>query len=261
MKRGQKDSHIVISRQAIKRLPYYLKYLKKCCLDNIDCISASTIASDLKFYEVVVRKDLSLVSSVAGRPRIGFQVDNLIADIEHFLGYDNVDQAILIGAGHLGKALMSYRGFDDYGLEIVAAFDIDESVIGSEVNGKKIFHIDKLESITRRIGVCIGIIAVPADTANEVCDKLVSAGMLAIWNFAPTRLSVPENVLVQNENMAASLAILSKHLSSKRLQSPGRSIDVEFVIERGESLADPDETIQSGRLVLTSRRRGGGFVV
>ena len=144
MKRGQKDSQIVISQQTIKRLPYYLKYLKKCCLDNIDSISASTIASDLKFYEVVVRKDLSYVSSVAGRPRIGFQVDNLIADIEHFLGYDNVDQAILAGAGHLGKALMSYRGFDDYGLEIVAAFDVDESVIGTEVNGKKIFHIDKL---------------------------------------------------------------------------------------------------------------------
>ncbi|MDR3355334.1 MAG: redox-sensing transcriptional repressor Rex [Synergistaceae bacterium] len=249
MRRGQKDSQIVISQQAIRRLPYYLKYLKKCCLNNIDCISASTIASDLKFYEVVVRKDLSFVSSVAGKPRIGFQVDNLIADIEHFLGYDNVDQAILVGAGHLGKALMSYRGFDDYGLEIVAAFDIDESVIGAEVNGKKVFHIDKLESITRRIGVCIGIIAVPADAACEVCDKLVSAGMPAIWNFAPTRLTVPENVLVQNENMAASLAILSKHLSNKRLQPPGRNMDVEFVIERGEPLPNPSESSRRERLL------------
>ena len=128
------------------------------------------------------------------------------------MGYHDVDSAVLVGAGSLGNALLSYKGFGSYGLDIVAAFDSDDDIIGKEICGKKVLPVDKLSEMCRRLNIHIGIIAVPESQAQTVCDQLVAGGVLAIWNFAPVHLSVPKNILVQNENMAASLAILSKHL-------------------------------------------------
>lgn len=161
-----------------------------------------------------MRKDLALVSC-KGRPKTGYAIDHLIADITSFLGYDNVDEALLVGAGHLGKALLSYKGFDEYGLNIVAAFDINENIIGSTVNEKQILHINNIKNFCSQLKVCIGIIAVPAESAQQVCDILIESGILAVWNFSPVHLKVPDHILVQNENMATSLAVLSKHLVEK----------------------------------------------
>jgi redox-sensing transcriptional repressor len=207
---------LTLSQQAIRRLPYYLKYLKNLDCDGNKHISAAAIAAYLKFYEGLVRKDLAFVSSVSGKPRIGFKVDELIADIEHFLGYDCVDRAILVGAGHLGKALMCYKGFGDYGLEIVAAFDVDKDLIGKNVNGKEIFPLDRLGALRQALNARIGIITVPAHAAQEVCGLLTGSGVMAVWNFAPAHLNVPDNILIQNENMAESLAVLTKYLTAKR---------------------------------------------
>jgi redox-sensing transcriptional repressor len=204
-----------VSKQAIGRFPYYLKFLSELHANRQEYVSASMIASSLRLYEVQVRKDLAAVSRRAGKPGVGFPVARLIDDIKRALHYDSRNRALLVGAGHLGKALLSYRGFDDYGLEIVAAFDTDASLHGSEVSGKTIFPLERLEELRESLGVKIGIIAVPSGAAGRVCDLLVASGILAIWNFAPTYLSVPEHVLVQNENMAASLALLSKHLAEK----------------------------------------------
>ncbi|MDR1966929.1 MAG: redox-sensing transcriptional repressor Rex [Synergistaceae bacterium] len=207
---------LTLSQQAIRRMPYYLKYLKNLDRERNKYISASAIAASLSFYEVLVRKDLAVVSSVSGKPRVGFAVEELITDIEHYLGYDCVDSAVLVGVGHLGQALLCYRGFEDYGLDIAAAFDIDKSLVGREINGKEVFHVEKLANLCPRLNVRIGIITVPAPAAQEVCDALVEGGVMAIWNFAPTQLKIPDKVLVQNENMAESLAILTKHLMEKR---------------------------------------------
>jgi redox-sensing transcriptional repressor len=204
-----------ISKQAIGRFPYYLRFLNELNRDHHEHISAATIAASLQLYEVQVRKDLAAVSRSAGKPRLGFPVAELIEDIKRALRYDNLDQAILVGAGHLGKALLSYKGFSDYGLEIIAAFDTEVSLHNTEVNGKKIFPLENLEGLCGQRKVKIGIITVPANAAPEVCDLLIASGILAIWNFAQTHLNVPENVLVHNENMAASLALLSKHLAEK----------------------------------------------
>jgi redox-sensing transcriptional repressor len=212
----EKKTQPDISQQAIRRMPYYLKYLKNLHNTGKKHISATTIAADLRFYEVLVRKDLAFVSSVSGKPRVGFVLEDLISDIEHYLGYDCVDRAVLIGAGHLGKALMCYKGFEEYGLEIVAAFDTDEKLVGTEVNGKEIFHVQKLANLCPRLNARIGIITVPAHAAQDVCDVLATIGILAIWNFAPIHLRIPDNVLIQNENMAESLALLTKHLMEKR---------------------------------------------
>ena len=215
MKEDDKITQLM-SRQAIRRLPHYLKYLKNLDTSSNDRISASTMAADLRLYEGLVRKDLAFVSSVSGKPRVGFKVDDLISGIEHFLGYDMPNRAVLMGAGHLGKALLCYAGFESYRLEIVAAFDIAEKLIGSEICGKEVFPVAKARDLCPRLNVRIGIITVPAAVAQEVCDILVCAGILAVWNFAPTKLSVPDGILVQNENMAESLAVLSNHLMEKR---------------------------------------------
>ena len=213
--REYKETPVTISTQALARMPYYLQYLKQLQNDGITVIASPAIASDLDLNEVQVRKDLAAISSVKGKPKSGFAVQDLIYNMEHLLGYHNVKDAVLVGVGSLGKALLSYKGFDNSGMHIVAAFDNDESAIGSEACGKIILPVDKLSGMCRRMKIHIGIITVPEKQAQTVCDQLVAGGILAIWNFAPIHLSTPEEILVQNENMAASLAILSNHLHDK----------------------------------------------
>lgn len=198
----------IVSKQALRRLPYYLDFLKLREKDGQVNISATIVANELKLNEVQVRKDLAAVSSTGGKPKTGYIIHELIRDMEAFLGYDNTKEAVLIGAGKLGQALLTYKGFENYGLNIVAAFDTDESV----VDNKKIFPIDKMIELCSRLKVHIGIITTPAENAQQICDMLIECGILAIWNFAPAHLTVPDNVILQNENMAASLAVLSKNL-------------------------------------------------
>ena len=127
------------------------------------------------------------------------------------MGYDNSTDAVLIGAGKLGLALMAYSGFEAYGLNIQAAFDVKPPMEKTE-DGQPIYPIAKLEHYCKLHKVLMGIITVPAGAAQEVADQLIAGGVKAIWNFAPTHLDVPPNILVQNENMATSLAVLSVHL-------------------------------------------------
>jgi AT-rich DNA-binding protein len=181
-----------ISRAALERLPAYLRCLTELRKDGIKSVSSTVISEKLGFHPVQVRKDLSLATGVEGRPRTGFAVSELIASLEHYLGYDNRSDAVLIGAGKLGRALMSYEGFSNYGLNIVAAFDISPKVIGTTVSGKRILDFMKLETRVKNTGVRMGIIAVPKTSAQEVADKLIAAGVKGIWNFAPINLSVPK---------------------------------------------------------------------
>ena len=203
-----------ISKATLKRLPTYLSYLKALPEDASANISATALAAGLHMGEVQVRKDLALVSD-GGRPKIGYNREHLIADIENFLGYGNSNDAVLIGAGKLGRALLGYSGFSEYGLNIVAAFDSDASVAGTDASGKPVLPLSALEDLCSRRKILIGILTVPAAAAQGVCDLLIRNGIKAIWNFAPTHLDVPPQILVQNENMATSLAVLSKHLSAQ----------------------------------------------
>jgi len=203
-----------VSRQTLKRMPHYLSYLKSLPNGRPSNISATVIAADLGLNQVQVRKDLAAVS-MGGKPKVGYVVSSLIEDIENYLGCGDTNSAVIVGAGSLGMALMSYEGFSDYGLNIVAAFDTNPALAGREAHGKTIFPMPKLTDLCERLGVHIGIIAVPAQAAQGVCDKLVQSGIRAIWNFAPVHLLVPNHVIVQHENMAVSLSVLSKHLSER----------------------------------------------
>ena len=199
-----------LSKQALKRLPMYMSYLKR--IENeTEYISSSAVAKALDLNDVQVRKDLAAVCKSAGIPKRGFVIADLISGISDFLGYENSTDAILVGAGNLGMALMSYRGFERNGIKIVAAFDTREEVI----DNVKIFDISKLSEVCYRLQVKIGIITVPETEAQKVCDELVKSGIMAIWNFSPTHLKAPDEILVQNENMASSLAVLSNHLREK----------------------------------------------
>lgn len=202
-----------ISKSVLKRLPGYLAYLKSLPEGTATYISATALANALGMGEVQVRKDLAMVSD-GGRPKIGYLRERLMEDISQFLGYDNTTDAILIGAGKLGQALMGYKGFQEYGLNILAAFD--ENPDKENLTAKlPVYHMSKLESYCRTNMVLMGIITVPGEYAQQVADKLIANGIKAIWNFAPAHLDVPAGILVQHENMATSLAVLSMHLQAQ----------------------------------------------
>lgn len=205
--------HKEISKSVLKRLPVYLTYLKSLPADAPAYISATAIANALGMGDVQVRKDLAMVSD-GGRPKVGYNRENLADDLEQFLGYDNTKDSVLIGAGKLGLALLGYSGFAEYGLNILAAFDVSPSMEMTE-SGKPVLPMDKLEGYCKTNKVRMGIIAVPASCAQEACNQLISSGIKAIWNFAPIHLEVPDHILVQNENMATSLAVLSMHLQAQ----------------------------------------------
>ena len=208
-----------ISKAVLKRLPGYLAYLKNLSDTTSPYISATAVAAALGMGEVQVRKDLAAVSD-GGRPKLGYLRKDLIDDISRFLGYDNTTDAILIGAGKLGRALLGYSGFEEYGLNILAAFD-ESPVIDESEEGRPIYHVDQLEDFCLTNKVLMGIITVPAKYAQSVCDKMIDCGIKAIWNFAPVHLDVPQGILVQNQNMATSLAVLSVHLKAQIKEQNG----------------------------------------
>ncbi len=202
-----------VSKQTLQRLPTYLSYLKSL-RDASKYISATGIAEALNMNHVVVRKDLASISG-SGRPKVGYVREDLIRELESFLGYDNTQDAVLVGAGRLGKALLAYEGFVQFGLNILAGFDTDPLTVNTEVGGKMILPMDRLESLCSRMKVRIGILTVPGEYAQAVCNLLIKSGILAVWNFSNVHLDVPEGILVQNENMAVSLALLSNHLKER----------------------------------------------
>ena len=152
---------------------------------------------------------MQIVSNKPGKPKIGRSIDELITDIEEFLGYNEESDAIIIGTGKLGNALLNYSGFPAQGINIVAGFDNDPQKIGKKVNGKMIYDIRNIDFILPKINAKIAIITTPASVAAEVANILVEAGIKAIWNFVPVHLNVNDDVIVENVDLAASLAFLS----------------------------------------------------
>ena len=210
---GNNKAMANISKATIGRLPAYHRYLTEKKAEGEKAVSSTAIAEELHLNAVQVRKDLAAISSAAGKPKLGFDVEELIADIDRFLGYDNVSDAVLVGAGGLGSALVGYDGFKNYGLNIAAAFDCDPARIGKTIGGVRVYDVKEQRHLVLRLNVRIGIIAVPKEAAQAVADELAAGGVRAIWNFAPVHLSLPENIAVKIEDMAASLAILSQRLA------------------------------------------------
>lgn len=201
-----------ISKATLARMPLYLHFLQEESSKGAQYISSTVIAQNISVSSVLVRKDLAFVSSEPGRPRLGFAISRLIVDIEKFLGYDNLSDAIIVGAGGLGRAFLGYEGFKSNGLSIVAAFDVSPKLVGTTVAGKEILPISELESFVKAHKIRIGIITVPKVAAQDVLNKMVGAGIKAIWNFAPAPLRVPKDIVLKTEDLAASLAMLAGKL-------------------------------------------------
>lgn len=198
----------------IRRLPTYLYKLSEMRKAGVSIVATPELARYMNLGEIVIRKDLA-ITGVTGQPGVGYKVKELIEAIKTFLNWNNDSEAILVGAGSLGSALLGYEGFEEYGLRIIAAFDANPEKIGTEVRGRTVFGIDRLEELTRRLQVKMGIICVPAVYAQEVADMMIKGGIKAIWNFANVSLKVPDDVVVQREVIAGGLAVLSVKMSQK----------------------------------------------
>ena len=198
-----------IPKATLGRLPQYLAYLRSLP-EMRHTISATAIAKALSLGDVQVRKDLAAVSG-AGKPKIGYETDQLITDIESPLGCERLTNAVLVGAGKLGRALLDYDGFEDFGVKIIAGFDCNETTL--KKGAKEILPIRDIGAYCRKHDVKIGIITVGGGSAQDVCDKLVESEVEAIWNFAPVALKVPNGILLKQENLALSLAYLNNQIS------------------------------------------------
>lgn len=208
-----------LTKNQLKRLPAYLELLKRLKKAGLNTISCQTISDCLNMNNEKVRKDIALVSSKNGVPNRGRNISQLIEDIETILGYKKNANAILIGVGSLGKALLRYKGFDSFGLRIVAGFDNDSTLFQKEYNGKRVLPFDTLtKDFLTDNEISIAILAVPEKNAQEVADFLYKLGVRAIWNFASQTLNVPSDVIVSNVNLAASLAELSHKLYMKEIE-------------------------------------------
>lgn len=202
-----------LNRQTVERLVTYCRLLRSLPDDGPANISATTISEHLGLNQVLVRKDLAEISG-NGKPKIGYFTKDLLVEIEEALGYNNTNSALLVGVGNLGRALLSYGGFAECGVTIEYGFDADPEVYGKVFGDVTVLPYEKLSNMLERTKLHIGIITVGEENAQEVCDLLTAGGIKAIWNFAPVRLNVPENVMVRNENMAFSLSLLSQHLTA-----------------------------------------------
>lgn len=198
----------IVSLPTIRRLPAYLHLLRHLGEDGRDLVSSTHIAELLKLEPIQVRKDLA-ITGIVGKPKIGYYIPTLIKAIEEFLGWNNNTDAFLVGAGSMGTALLGFEGFNKHGLTILAAFDVDETKIGTIIHDKQVLPLEKLPNLATRMAIHMGIITVPAQAAQSVADLMVSSGITAIWNFAPISLNVPDSVVVQNEDLASGLAVLS----------------------------------------------------
>lgn len=204
---------VSIALPTVRRLPMYFSVLERARQEGLNQVSSSQIASSLGLEPIQVRKDLAAIG-VSGQPRVGFPVAELLEAIEQFLGWDNVTDAFIIGAGHLGSALAGYRGFSRHGLNVVAMFDKDAERVGSRIHGKEVLPMEKFADLVGRLHVHIAILTVPAEAAAEVAEVAIAAGIQAIWNFTATKLVVPEGVIVERVDLAASLAVLSSKLAA-----------------------------------------------
>lgn len=203
-----------IPQPSLNRLPQYHHYLSDLKAKGISRISCSVIGADLNLVPVQVRKDLQY-TGIVGKPKTGYSVPELILAIETFLGWNNVNEAFLVGACNLGTALLGHERFSNFGLRIVAAFDTDPEKIGQWIHGKMVLPLDKLADLSQRMSIHLGIVTAPAEFAQSIAEEMVKGGIQAIWNFSPIRLKLPPDIIVRNEDLYSSLASLSWKLARR----------------------------------------------
>lgn len=201
-----------VPEPTLRRLPWYLSNIELMKEKGEQYVSSTQISKEINIDASQIAKDLSYVN-ISGRTRVGYNIDALIEVLESFLGFTNMHKAFLFGVGSLGAALLRDSGLHHFGLEIVAAFDVNPELVGKDLNGIPIFHSDDFEAKMKEYDVNIGVLTVPINIAQEITDKMVDGGIKAVWNFTPFRIRVPENIVVQNTSLYAHLAVMFNRLN------------------------------------------------
>lgn len=201
----------LIPEPTLRRLPWYLAYVAMLNERGAEYVSSTQISRELNVDASRIAKDLSFLD-VRGKTRIGYKVSQLQRQLEEFLGFKRSHRAVIVGVGSLGSALMQDSGLSNYGLNIVAGFDVDPAVIGSNRQGLEVYDVSGLARECRRLEAEIGILAVPPDHAQEVADRMIAAGLRAIWNFTPYRVTAPEGIVISNTSIYAHLAVMYNRL-------------------------------------------------
>ena len=200
-----------VPEPTLRRLPWYLSNIKLMKEKGEQYVSSTQISKEINIDASQIAKDLSYVN-ISGRTRVGYNIDALIEVLESFLGFTNMHKAFLFGVGSLGGALLRDSGLQHFGLEIVAAFDVNPELVGKDLDGIPIFHSDDFEAKMKEYDVNIGVLTVPINIAQEITNKMVDGGIKAVWNFTPFRIRVPENIVVQNTSLYAHLAVMFNRL-------------------------------------------------
>ena len=201
-----------VPEPTLRRLPWYMSNIKLMKEKGEQYVSSTQISKEINIDASQIAKDLSYVN-ISGRTRVGYNIDALIEVLESFLGFTNMHKAFLFGVGSLGAALLRDSGLHHFGLEIVAAFDVNPELVGKDLNGIPIFHSDDFEAKMKEYDVNIGVLTVPINIAQEITNKMVDGGIKAVWNFTPFRIRVPENIVVQNTSLYAHLAVMFNRLN------------------------------------------------
>ena len=202
-----------VPEPTLRRLPWYLAFVKLMKGKGEAFISSTQIAKEINVDPSQVAKDLSFVN-ISGKTRVGYDINALVDVLEDFLGFTSQHKAFLFGVGSLGASLLHDTGLSQYGLEIVAGVDVREDLDGSMINGIPVFHMDDFPAKQKEYGATIGVITVPVEKAQEVTDRIIEGGIKALWNFTPFRIRVPEHIVVQNTSMYAHLAVMFNRLNS-----------------------------------------------
>lgn len=213
----QKKDSVKVPEPTLRRLPWYLSNVKLLKKKGERFVSSTQISKEINIDASQIAKDLSYVN-ISGRTRVGYEIEALIAVLEDFLGFTNMHKAFLFGVGSLGGALLGDSGLNHFGLEIVAAFDVNPDLVGTSLNGIPIYHSDEFEEKMREYKVNIGVLTVPIEIAQEITDTMVGGGIKAVWNFTPFRIRVPEHIVVQNTSLYAHLAVMFNRLNFNEIK-------------------------------------------
>lgn len=223
----------------LERLIQYYRYLFRLTTQkSMKTITSAQLGTALDIDPTQVRKDFGAIGLV-GISRVGYEICEVCRAIRMVFGFDRPYQAILVGSGHLGKAILNYPGFARYGLQIVAAFDKDPEIIGTEIAGLRIRHIRSLKPFLRNRDVRMAILTTPVGVSQGLADRLASSGIKAIWNFSPTRLTAPPDVLIRNQYISVGLAQLAYHLSGS---SSAGSLNLPALHEPCDAPCIPPDT-------------------
>lgn len=217
MAESRQNSREFLPEPTLRRLPWYLAYVTLLSARAVDYVSSTQIARALNVDSSQIAKDLSFLN-IKGKTRIGYEVASLKSELEYFLGFGEKHNAVMVGVGSLGAALIRDSGLSRYGLNIVAGFDIDPAVAGTTIDGVPIYDISELDSRRPELDAEIGVVAVPIESAQETADRLVASGIKALWNFTPFRIRVAGDIVIQNTSIYSHLAVMYNRLGSTSQQ-------------------------------------------